>query len=180
MWRSISPEEINSHATPKMAIAGDLRTFIEGNDLGVAFVDRTRLTSPAADLSVEPDVIAVLFESMARGSVRLVKSPGNERCVEIQGIPDLVVECLSESSVTKDRVRLRERYALAGIPEYWIVDARRSPPQLTVLRRVARRYREVKPDTSGYARSTCLGRRARLENLPARHGIVRYRLMISG
>lgn len=173
----VSPEEINSHATPKAAIARELGNYIEGNDLGVVFVDRTRLTSVPADLSVEPDVFVVLFESADRGTVRLVHEGG--RCVEIHGIPDLVVECVSASSVTKDRVRLRERYAAAGIPEYWIVDARGPSPQVTVLRRVARRYRELKPDATGLVRSICLGRHVQLERLPPRSGFVRYRLVLT-
>lgn len=175
----LSPEELNSHATPKAAIARYLGNHIEENDLGVVVVDSTRLTCTTADLSVEPDVVVVLFDSLDRGAVRLVPSGGEQdRCVEIQGVPDLVVECVSQSSVAKDCVRLKERYAVAGIPEYWIADARRETPVLKVYRRVARRYREVKPDREGYTRSACLGRRVRLEARPARSGVVRYRLLL--
>jgi len=38
------------------------------------------------------------------------------------GTPSLVVEVLSESSVTRDRVRKLNTYMLSGIREYWIVD----------------------------------------------------------
>lgn len=175
------PEELNSHATPKAALVRDLSNFIEATDLGVVLTDSMRVTSVPADLSVEPDVVVLLFESIARGFVRLVRSPQDrDRCVEVQGIPDLVIECVSPSSVAKDRIRLRERYAAAGIPEYWIVDARVAPPAMTVLRRSGRGFREVKMDRRGYLASLVLNRRVRLDRRPERLGVVRYRLLIEG
>ena len=39
----------------------------------------------------------------------------------MEGTPDLLVEVLSEDR-DKDLVRKRDRYAAAGVPEYWIVD----------------------------------------------------------
>lgn len=174
----MSPEELNTHATPKMAIAGDLRTLVEGEDRGVVLVDRMRVTCPAADLSVEPDVVVVLFESLEQGRVRLArrKTRGGERCTEIQGAPDLIVECVSASSRAKDCVRLRDRYARAGVPEYWIVDASEAAPSLTLLRRGRTGYREMKHAPDGYVRSPCLHLEFRLEPFPRRSGIVRYRL----
>ena len=38
------------------------------------------------------------------------------------GIPDLVIEVLSPSSVVTDRVTKRVRYQKSGVPMYWIVD----------------------------------------------------------
>jgi Uma2 family endonuclease len=38
------------------------------------------------------------------------------------GVPDLVVEIISEGDAKRDRVEKYEDYARAGIPEYWIVD----------------------------------------------------------
>jgi Uma2 family endonuclease len=176
----MSPEEVNTHGTPKVALAGDLRSLVEDHDRGVVLADSTRITCPPADLSVEPDVVVVLFESIDAGRVRLVRSPvpGGERCVEIQGAPDLVVECVSDSSVAKDRIQLREAYAEARIPEYWIVDARAPTPELNVLRLSGRRYREISPDRDGFTRSPCLGCAVRLERRPPRSGVVRYRLAV--
>jgi Uma2 family endonuclease len=37
-------------------------------------------------------------------------------------VPDLVAEVISESNPNLDRVRKKEEYARAGIPEYWLVD----------------------------------------------------------
>jgi Uma2 family endonuclease len=43
----------------------------------------------------------------------------------IEGPPDLVVEVLSPATSKQDRGIKRERYALYGVPEYWLIDAER-------------------------------------------------------
>jgi hypothetical protein len=50
---------------------------------------------------------------------------------------------VSDSSVAKDGIRLKDRSAAAGIPEYWIVDARPAVPVPTLLRQVGRGYPEM-------------------------------------
>lgn len=114
-------------------------------------------------------VVVVHFDSVDRGKVKLVRSGrAVDRCVELEGSPDLVVECVSESSIAKDQLRLSECYAAARIPEYCIVDARAEIPRITLLRKVGRRYRE---DPSGFVWSTTLARRIKLERV----AISRYR-----
>ena len=46
------------------------------------------------------------------------------------GHPDLVVEVISPSSRSKDRVRKNHDYAAIGVPEYWLVD-----PEARILER---------------------------------------------
>lgn len=51
----------------------------------------------------------------------------------VDGPPELVVEVISPSSRSYDRVRKLEWYASIGVPEYWIVDAdARTLEQLTL------------------------------------------------
>lgn len=38
------------------------------------------------------------------------------------GVPDLVAEVLSESSISKDMVKKLQTYMLSGVKEYWIID----------------------------------------------------------
>ena len=40
----------------------------------------------------------------------------------VMGAPDLIVEIVSPGSVVRDRVRKKDIYEKAGVPEYWIVD----------------------------------------------------------
>jgi len=61
----------------------------------------------------QPDLVLIHRDRFSK----IVKKRG------IVGVPDLVVEILSPSSVKRDRVSKLQTYARFKIPEYWIVDA---------------------------------------------------------
>jgi Uma2 family endonuclease len=144
-------EDLFTHGTPKAAIAARLHTMVVEDGRGMVFIGCTRVVSPAAGLSVEPDVVVVLRESVAAGRVRPVPSspPRAGRYVELEGAPDLVVEVLSDSSVSKDRTRLPELYSRAGVAELWLVDARGEIPALEILM--------LQPRVGGYSRVPPVG-----------------------
>jgi len=52
--------------------------------------------------------------------------------LELEGTPDMVLEVVSASSVVKDTETLLQLYWQAGIPEYWLVDARGEALEFTV------------------------------------------------
>lgn len=173
----LTAENLDRHGTMKSAFAGDLRGVVETTDRGIVLVDSSRLSSPTADLSAEPDVLVVFFESIETGRVRLVPAAGDEQgYVEVEGAADLVVECVSRSSVEKDLTRLPRLYHRAGVREYWVADARGGAPVLTIFEHAPRRYRRVSPDRKGWLASKVLGLRVRLVALPPRAGLVRYRV----
>lgn len=58
-----------------------------------------------------------------------------------EGVPLLVVEVLSPSTRTADRVTKMDTYARAGAPHYWIVDP--EAPDITAQTLEGDRYREV-------------------------------------
>ena len=60
---------------------------------------------------VQPDLV---FVSKARAFIVTERN--------IQGVPDLVVEILSEGTMIRDRREKFRLYERFGIPEYWIVD----------------------------------------------------------
>lgn len=62
------------------------------------------------------------------------------RRVQYWGGADLVMEVVSDDDRERDRVAKRQDYALAGIDEYWIIDAREQ--RVTVLRRSGQSYVE--------------------------------------
>lgn len=176
----MSPEELLSHGTPKTAIATRLAVLVQEARQGFVFIDRARLVSSAAGLSVEPDVVVVLEATLAAERVRLVPSLRPGRYVEMEGAPDLVVEIISDSSVTKDRKRLPELYAQAGIPELWLADARRKDLSFEIWTLGTDGYGKVAPDApgpDGWTRSPVLGRRFRLRRGEARERrLVYYQL----
>lgn len=174
----MTPEDLNTHGATKSGIAREIGNIVEPSEMGMVYTDRCRLSTPSAELSVEPDVVVLLFETVESGRVKLIPKASREagRYVEIEGAPDLVVECVSDSSEGKDTVRLKDRYFRAGIREYWIVDARSAPPSLMVLTRGRRAYRETPSRADGFIPSAVLGLAVRLVRIPTRAGLVRYRL----
>jgi Uma2 family endonuclease len=163
----MSPEDLQTHGLVKTEIAAVLHLLVARGGLGEVYVDRARVSSPPADLSVEPDIVAVLWETLDNGRLRYIPAARGEpgRFIEMEGAPDVVVEILSDSSVRKDLARLPPLYAAAGVPELWRVDARHERLRFEILTLEPGGYQRVKPGAGGWARSPRLGRRFRL----ARH-----------
>jgi Uma2 family endonuclease len=176
----MSPEDLFTHGAPKTAITSKLYTLVDEAGLGNVFTDSTRLASRFAALSVEPDVLVMLYDSLAAGKVRLSpaalrKGPG--RFSGLEGATDLVVEIVSDGSVKKDTQRLPPLYARAGILELWVVDARGKDLHFEVRSLHKGRYETVQPDTDGWIRSPRLGRAFRLIRVQQRDlGTCFYRL----
>jgi hypothetical protein len=60
---------------------------------------------------VQPDLVVIL------NAKKFIVTP-----TKVKGVPDLLVEILSPSSIDYDRERKRNLYERCGIPEFWIVD----------------------------------------------------------
>lgn len=67
----------------------------------------------------------------------------------IDGASDLVVEIVNDSSVAKDTRRLPERYATAGVPELWLVDARGEAVDFGILILDRGTYRSTRAGAEG-------------------------------
>jgi Uma2 family endonuclease len=174
----MSPEDLYTHGTVKPAISSTLFHLISETELGSVFIDRTRISSPAAALSAEPDVTVVLWESLDRGRVREIAAVSGKpgRYVELEGAVDLVVEIVSDGSVRKDLKRLPELYATAGVPELWVADARRKKIRFEIRTLTADGYKTLSPDRDGWVFSPLLGLRVRLRREEVRPGRWSYRL----
>ena len=77
---------------------------------------------------------------VAFDSNMLVPTADGEDTIELEGTPDWIMEIISPSSVTKDRKNLRYRYHLAGIPEYWLIDACEEELQFDILLHAPEEY----------------------------------------
>jgi Uma2 family endonuclease len=159
-------------------VAGLYAVVVERLDRGLVLTDSSRLTSPAADLSAEPDVLVVFYESLRSGRVRLVPraDAAASRYTEVEGAADLVVECVSDSSVTKDSRVLLDLYHRAGVREYWLVDARGVEAILTIYQWTADGYTQIARDDTGFVTSPLLGCAFRLARRERLAGIAVYRL----
>ena len=152
----MSPEDLFTHGNLKGEIYGVLWTRVKRQRSGVVFVDSSRLSSPSANLSVEPDVVYISRRAVDSGRVRLIpkasRQPG--RYVEIEGAADLTVEIVSDSSVTKDMQRLPEAYFHAGVREFWLVDARGPELAFQIYHRGSDQFESTEADADGFQRST--------------------------
>ena len=99
-------------------ILGTLYRFIgnfiasAGSPMGKIFPAPCDVVFSADPLQVvQPDLV---FVSSARVSIVTEQN--------IQGVPDLVVEILSEGTMLRDRKQKFRLYERFGVPEYWIVD----------------------------------------------------------
>ena len=172
----MSPEELESHNKTKTSIVSVLDRLVERLDLGELFSDRTLVSNRAAGLSTEPDATFVRWSSFQSGRVRLV--PRKKRpweCIELLGTPEWVLEVVSQSSVAKDTQSLREAYHRAGIPEYWLVDARFGEVSFQILRRRSDRYAAAAARDGWYA-SAVFAHAFRLERRKNRMGRWTYSL----
>ena len=125
IWLSVSPESLETHNKVKGESTSALLRLIRERDVGEGYCDRALFSNVGAKVTTEPDFLFVSWTTSERGVVTLGRRvERQEEFIEIIGTPDMVLEILSDSSVRKDRVRLKEAYERARIPEYWLVDAR--------------------------------------------------------
>lgn len=179
----MSPENAFAHGTPKVAIAHVLHPFAEDDDFGWLFTDCTRIVSPEANLSAEPDLVFITEASLTEGRVKPVpgKSGSNvndDNIVEFEGGPDLIVEIVSNSSVKKDTVRLPKAYFAAGVREYWLVDVRRGQMLFTIHTRSKTKFVPQVADADGFQASSVLNSSFLLTRRQTPSGRWRYRLAV--
>lgn len=174
----MAAEDLYCHGTLKIEIIRVLSDRVKSAGLGDLFTERTRVSCPAADLSAEPDIVFVSDESLISGRVRRVAKmgAGRGRYVEFEGSPDLVVEIVSDSSVTKDTRRLPTAYFKAGVREFWLVDARHQPLTFQIHRPGKSRYVAIKADEEGFQRSAVFDCRFRLDQRRSALGHWKYDL----
>jgi Uma2 family endonuclease len=160
IWIDMSEEQLFAHVRVKGEFCRVLSTLERERGQGFYLVDGARVSHPEADLSAVPDGVFLLNESIQAMRVQLMPGAGGGH-IRVLGGPDVVLEVVSDSSVQKDTVRLRELYWKAGVREYWLVDARRSPPRFTILRAGAKGFVVVRKQ-GGWLRSEVLGQSFRL------------------
>ena len=179
----MSPENAFAHGTPKVAITHVLLPFADENDFGWLFSDRTRIVSPEANLSAEPDLVFITEAALTEGRVKPIpgasgSNENDDNIVEFEGGPDLIVEIVSNSSVKKDTVRLPKAYFAAGVREYWLVDVRRGQMLFTIHTRSKAKFVPQVADADGFQASPVLNSRFLLTRRQTPAGRWRYRLAV--
>jgi Uma2 family endonuclease len=155
----LSPQDIFTHVAVKGTIAATLGQQNKSERAGLFLGDGARLSNVEADISVVPDGLFA-FHATLKSRLRLLDTRG-AGYDELEGSPDMVLEVVGYNSVRKDTQQLRRGYWLAGIREYWLVDARREPLVFDILRHTAKGYRTT-PKKDGWIRSNVFGKSFRL------------------
>lgn len=178
----MSNEEINSHVAVKTEVGRVLATLVKVESLGKFYCDGVLLTNVAAGVSNNPDSLFLSRDTIESGRAKLIPRLGAEHLYrELEGTPDWILEVVSDSSVAKDKTRLREAYHTAGIPEYWLVDARDDGAlSFQILTRRKSTYAAATPDAEGWQRSRVFGRHFRLERQRDDFGLWEYTLHARG
>jgi Uma2 family endonuclease len=161
----MSPEDLFCHGTLKTELVRGLLTLVKASSSGYVFTDSTRVSSPAGQLSVEPDIVYMSKDSITQGRATWVPKASKKvgRFVEIEGAPDLVVEIISDSSAGKDTKRLPNAYFASGTQELWLLDARQDEMLFELYIRGKSAFVQVKPDANGFRRSHVLAKSFRLD-----------------
>jgi Uma2 family endonuclease len=169
VWVDMSREQVFTHGLLKTRIAAAIDALVQAEDLGYYWCNGVLVTNEDAALSGNPDGTFVSHDTLDAGRVTLTEG-ADEGYVELVGTPDMVLEIVSPGSVTKDTVTLRQAYWEAGIPEYWLVDARGDTGvDFRILKRGAKGYAETRKQ-AGWQKSGVLGKSFRLTRGTDRRG----------
>jgi Uma2 family endonuclease len=173
----MSHERLSSHVDLKGEIFHRLKLLLEELGTGQFFTDGVRVVNESADVSNEPDGCYIAWESANSGKVQLNRDAGGRDATEVVGTPDMVLEVVSRSSVGKDKIKLRDLYHRAGIPEFWLVDARRDDVTFDILVLSTEGY-VPSPTVDDWHESPVFGRRFRIERFVNPLGLWQYRLLV--
>lgn len=115
------------HQNTVVNLIGIFRDFLKTNPLG------TVLCAPFGvfldeNTQLQPDII---FVSNAKKEI--VKNDG------IFGVPDLLIEVMSPSSMEIDRFKKFETYEQAGVAEYWLIDPNNET--IEIYSNIGKRYK---------------------------------------
>jgi Uma2 family endonuclease len=172
-------EELYSHSRVKSALGITLGGLIENGDLGMYVPDGMLLVNTDADFATGPDAMFLSNATIKDGRVRF--TAGKKRgatATRVVGTPDLVVDVVSPSSEDVDTAWLMSAYHNAGIPEYWLIDARdEEAVTFHIYRRGKKEYAVVRK-ANGWVKSAVLGKSFRLTRKAGKTGDPRFTLEV--
>jgi Uma2 family endonuclease len=179
VWVDASMEELFTHDQVKTALGLALAGLIVDGGLGLYVGDGMSLSSPDAGFVTEPDAMFLSNEAVEAGLVRFEAGKKRKaKATRVVGTPDLVVEIVSPNTADKDTEWLMSAYHDAGIPEYWLIDARKDDGiRFDIFQRKPRGFVAARK-TAGWVKSAVLAKESRLTRSETAHGYPRYALDI--
>ena len=160
VWVDLTRQQVFTHVSLKGEFAGVLHGETKLDGLGRYWMSGVLVTNPAAGLSGNPDGVFDSHDALASGRMRLVPAPGGE-FNELEGTADMVLEVVNDRFVQRDKEVLREAYWEAGIPEYWLVDARGEEVEFDLLQHGPKGYKAARK-SAGWVKSAVFGKSFKL------------------
>lgn len=160
VWADMSKEQVFTHVLAKSEFAFTLTNLVKKKGRMGLLIVGGMLTNDAADFAGNPDATFISNDTLRSDRIRLLEGKDGGY-TELQGAADMVLEVVSDSSVDKDDVTLRQAYWEAGIREYWLVDVRKSPSVFDILHHTSRGY-ATRRKKDGWVKSEVFGKHFRL------------------
>ena len=107
----MAPSASPYHSNLIIQLATDLNNYCREKICGRVFIDSLEVHLPDGNV-FRPDLIVIKSDNM-----NIV-----ERNKPIHGVPDMVVEVLSRSTMKRDLTVKKDSYEKCGVQEYWIIN----------------------------------------------------------
>lgn len=117
----MAPHPTYRHQTALQNVFLKFQSFAEARHLGIVRFAPLPVRLWPGKIR-EPDIVFVAREH------------GDRIGEQVLGLPDLVIEVISPSTITTDRVEKFYEYARAGVGEYWMVDPEERAIEVYTLR----------------------------------------------
>ena len=121
----MSPSPDMGHGTITSNLIATIGSYVKINKLGICFGDHMDVHFPDGNV-FQPDFI---FVSSAKAELFLDK-----RKFTFHGVPDMVAEIFSKSTMKRDLGIKKDVYERNGVREYWIIDPWSENIQVYILR----------------------------------------------
>ncbi len=121
LYVSNAPNYLHQLVASKMARL--LGNFVSDQAVGVVLVAPFEVHLSVTSRPVQPDILFIATEKLPQEDAQFYT-----------GVPDLIVEVLSPSSLRLDRSIKFAAYEKAGVAEYWIVNPRHRNVEIYTLK----------------------------------------------
>ena len=108
----MSPNPNIRHSNIIVNLIGELYAYVKPNKLGTIFQDNMDVHLPDGNL-FRPD-----FAFISAANKKLVDNPDDR----FHGVPDMVVEVFSRSTMQRDMTVKKNIYERNGVKEYWLIN----------------------------------------------------------
>ncbi|MBR1805524.1 MAG: Uma2 family endonuclease [Selenomonadaceae bacterium] len=120
-----SPRPDMGHGNIIANLIATIGVYVKINRLGICFADNLDVHFPDGNL-FRPDFV---FVSAAQDRLFLDK-----RNMTLHGVPDMVAEIFSRSTMQRDTTVKKDIYERNGVREYWTIDPWRETVEIYLLR----------------------------------------------